>query len=525
MTIETELKFLVSGVDVTTLGQLVNDFADSPVNGKGAHLANTYYDTEQRLFRQADIGLRTRSTDGVWEQTIKTAGKVVGGLHQRPEFNFAIDNHQPNLSLFDSKVLPPDISVTALQAALIPLFTTNFNRHTWQVIKGGQAFEVVFDLGHIESEGQQDAICEVELELISGDAGVLFEFAAMMVEQFKPLSEPQPQDVSIRLGYQSKAARGYQLLAGKSLQPKNTLGHVTLNGRESLEQAFAKTVEYGLAFMQHHEQCFVDKPSLLALRRFSDGVALIRHGFWLFSSVISPSSSEFFRGELKWLLQSFGWVENSRQLDACKSKTGMYRKKLDLNKSLSQLVDEEVDKEPDAASIDAFFASPRYNLFLLNLTKWLLNNGWRYELNGDAFVAGVEDEPSLRVAATTSLNQSWQSLLQVMPKRQNLSIEDYISHHQQLKRSLLTGSCFASLYDVAERKDFRMPWIDLSQGIDELKTLHLLQDFVVKLNGQNVDEEGTAAISGWLEQQIESLLLAMEQSRKSAVRKPPYWAS
>lgn len=527
MAIETELKFLVSPAVADALPAIVNRFADDTASTNKAHLANTYYDTQTRLFRQADIGFRTRSTDGVWEQTIKTAGQVTGGLHQRPEYNVAIESNRPDLSLFDPTILPPDTSVSELQSSLIALFTTDFNRQTWLVKKADSELEVVFDQGFIQSSvdgsDQQLEICEVELELVKGDVGVLFAFAADMVEQLSTTLSPtlsptlsntladNDQGPLIRLGAQSKAARGYQLLSGRTLQPKNQLGHAILVGQETLDSSFAKALEYGLQFMQYHEQCFVDNPSLLALRRFTDGVAMIRHAFWLFSAVISETTSTFFRAELKWILQSFQWVEHSRQLQALKSKTGMYRKKLDLNKSLLQLVDEEADKDPDATDINAFFASPRYNLFLLNISLWMLNKGWRDE--GKTLVTSP-------LRAEQLLNDSWQSLLQVMPKRHNLSMADYISHHQQLKRSLLTGACVSSQYEGEVRQDFRMPWIDLSQGIDELKTLDLLQSLAARLDEST---EGLQSINSWLEQQVDSLLLAMEQSRKSAVRMRPYW--
>jgi triphosphatase len=500
--LEIELKFLISPGIATSLLQLIGDFSDEIKAAHQAYLGNTYYDTEQRLLRQADVSLRTRSQNGKWEQTIKTAGKVVGGLHQRPEYNIPIAADEPDLSLFDPQIFAPHLSVTLLQPAILPVFTTHFKRHTWLVVKGGCEFEVVFDQGSIARDGEEVPIFEVEMEWVSGDVALMFAFAHQLVECSNSATP-------IRLGYQSKAARGYQLVAGRPLQPISLLGNIRQDDHDSLENALAKSLEYGLQFMQHHEQCFVDNPSLLALRRFSDGVALIRHCFWLFSMVVPQESSATFKAELKWMLQSFHWVEHSRQLEALKSKTGMYRKKLALNKSLLQLVNEESDKEPDLASVGEFFAQPRYNHFLLNLSQWILNKGWRSEPK-------KRQTEALNQATRAFLSESWQSLLQVMAQRNNLSIVDYISHQQQLKRSLLTGVCVGSLYDSAERNDFRMPWIDLSQGIDELKTLHLLQSLAAKV-------DDVPAINRWLSQQIESLLLAMEQSRKSAVKMPVYW--
>lgn len=548
MEIEIELKFLVSSSAESALTLLVENFRASRscvdkssasqcaivVEEKTVHLANTYYDTADKVLRENDIGLRTRSTDGVWEQTIKTAGRVVGGLHQRREYNIDIDSNQPNMALFDVAILP--LTPDALQAALVPLFTTDFKRQIWRIKTDDCEFEMVFDQGLIISGQAQSPISEVELELIKGEPRHLFEFAEQLVRTL-PDHEATGHEVSentadglvidgmsnkltlnaIRIGFQSKAARGYQLHNDEGLEIRSYLGHVPLKQLDTLEMAFAKTLEYGLMFMQHHEQCFIDNPSLLALRRFTDGAALLRHGLWLYSMVVSDETAQHYRDESKWILKSFDWVEHGRQLRVLMSKTGKYRKRLDLNAALSKLVDEEADKDPSLNTIGQFFSLPRYNQFILDISQWLIEKGWRKSPKLD-FIG--ESENALQSVASDLLNTNWQSLLTAMPSRQQLTIDDYVSHHQQLKRSLMTGSSVGALYSNTLRDDFRMPWLDLSRGIDELKTLHLLQSLAMK-----VEAPESRSTLNWLEHQIESLLLAMEQTRKSAIKMRPYWVN
>ncbi len=43
------------------------------------------------------MGLRIRGDQGRYEMTLKIAGRVVGGLHQRPEYNIPLD--KPELAL------------------------------------------------------------------------------------------------------------------------------------------------------------------------------------------------------------------------------------------------------------------------------------------------------------------------------------------------------------------------------------------------------------------------------------------
>jgi triphosphatase len=254
---------------------------------------------------------------------------------------------------------------------------------------------------------------------------------------------------------------------------------------------------------------------LAALRRFNDGVAIIVHAIWQYSMLVSQDSAQHFIDDLQWLQQSFDWVEHSWKLEALLSKTGKYRKRLELNSALSQLVRDEGSKEPDLKHISAFFSKPRYNHFLLDIGRWLMNKGWRK--SGDHNWS-VESQGTLQLLSCEMLSSGWNSLLQSLAKQRALSVSDYIEHHAQLKRSLLTGSCVGGLYSESIRNDFRMPWLDLSSGIDELKTLDLLRSLAQQLDGA----ESIATLS-WLDQQTDSLLHAMEQSRQLAAKMKPYW--
>ena len=84
MDTEIELKFLVSEKVITQLPALITQFAKKVTNYPARNLLNAYFDTPSRELRALDIGLRTRCCDNECEQTIKLAGQVVGGLHQRP---------------------------------------------------------------------------------------------------------------------------------------------------------------------------------------------------------------------------------------------------------------------------------------------------------------------------------------------------------------------------------------------------------------------------------------------------------
>ncbi|MCG6507549.1 CYTH domain-containing protein, partial [Vibrio parahaemolyticus] len=141
--------------------------------------------------------------DDVYVQTVKTAGRVVAGLHQRPEYNAEHNCNDPDLSLHPADIWPAERDIATLQSELVALFSTNFNREQWLIgMPDGSQVEVAFDQGLVIAGDREDPICEVELELKSGQTDALFTLARQLCEQG-----------GMRLGNLSKAARGYRLAA------------------------------------------------------------------------------------------------------------------------------------------------------------------------------------------------------------------------------------------------------------------------------------------------------------------------
>ena len=239
MSTELELKFSMSA---SCLPQVI---ALLPALGKVQHheqndLLNAYFDTAQQWFRQHDMGLRTRLKLGRYEQTIKLAGSQHGAMQLRPEYNQLCAGVVPQLGAFPSEIWPPATDVAHLQSQLIELFRTDFCRQSWQLLcQDGSLIELVFDQGQILANGQSQAISELELELLKGDALQLFRLARQLLQQ-----------VPLATGWQSKAARGYRLMTQQRL---------------SLPQAVPDSLMAQVNALQLAEACY---------RQQQDGAAL-----------------------------------------------------------------------------------------------------------------------------------------------------------------------------------------------------------------------------------------------------------
>ncbi len=168
-------------------------------------LMNDYYETELLTLRKLDFGLRIRTKEKQYEQTIKTAGKVIGCLHQRPEHNISIDRNQLNLTLFPKSIWPENVDVIELQKNLRVVFSTNFSRQTWLIHQGNNVMELALDNGKIfvQDSNESVVINEIEIELVRGDEQALFTLAKELAKI-----------ITMEPGKHSKAARGYSLYNG-----------------------------------------------------------------------------------------------------------------------------------------------------------------------------------------------------------------------------------------------------------------------------------------------------------------------
>ncbi|MGS0725588.1 CYTH domain-containing protein, partial [Shewanella sp. 0m-11] len=97
MEAEIELKLFFNEKQKKSLIKLLDSLPNCEAKGI-EKLTNAYFDTNALTLRKWDMGLRIRGINQHLEQTIKTKGQVVGGIHSRPEYNVDIDQKFPQLN-------------------------------------------------------------------------------------------------------------------------------------------------------------------------------------------------------------------------------------------------------------------------------------------------------------------------------------------------------------------------------------------------------------------------------------------
>ncbi|SCW27845.1 CYTH domain-containing protein [Ruminococcaceae bacterium YRB3002] len=195
---ETEVKIAYSSdaeLLAITKEEWFTDYCMDEATPAVYELDNTYYDTPDRVLsgRGAVCRVRTyKDTDDeeCYEHTVKYGDKVDNGLYQRYEWNVRTSSRRFDVDEFKNKASRQDDPVEVLDEALdgvdndnlSPLCRTVFTRTVYTFGYGDSIMEACFDVGRIEAGDKTEDICELELELISGDVVDLKDMAAFILE-------------------------------------------------------------------------------------------------------------------------------------------------------------------------------------------------------------------------------------------------------------------------------------------------------------------------------------------------------
>ncbi|GLX82519.1 CYTH domain-containing protein [Thalassotalea eurytherma] len=500
---EIELKFLVEDTDV--ISKIEQYLANSNLSyqHKVNTLKNQYFDTPTLDFRALDFGLRTRNyqsqESSSSEQTIKTAGQVVGGLHKRPEYNVSLTGNFPQLSKFPVEIWPEGCDVNQLQESLICLFSTDFERHTWLVdLDNGAQFEFVYDQGAIRSADREELINEVELELVKGNTQDLFDFARQLFHF-----------LNLRSGIESKAARGYGLYHQKPSSYPTQLPMIAIEGQASLSSMFYQGMSQGLTHLQKTIAGYIKSPDFDTLGSFVDSLILIRHGFWLFQDAVEDETkSAQLRTDLSHFIKLFSWVDNAQFFTVLMNKSGAYRKKIEYSEQLVEQLKIEHRRFPEQEQVKQLIMSERFNLLQLDLLEMLVNQSITIKpfAIDNRKLASQKLEESLQQAQLHSDGNDYLEVAQALLAQRKLLI-----------RSLLTGNWLGNYFEPTTRKNYRNAWLDVLEGLNELQTLWILD---VQLDGLTPKNE---KLCTWFDMKMEHLVETISQSHQHAASIIPYW--
>jgi triphosphatase len=166
--------------------------------GAFRRLETVYYDTPERLLFQRGMSLRVRRSGKHFIQTLKLLPNIGQPLTRR-QWEAPVDSVTPDLARLPAEEIGDPVTMLT-NGALVPVFATKVRRHARQLDLPDASVEIAFDEGTIEAGARKEVLSEIELELKSGNAGVLFDLGTQLLDA-----------APLRFGTRSKAERGFAL--------------------------------------------------------------------------------------------------------------------------------------------------------------------------------------------------------------------------------------------------------------------------------------------------------------------------
>ncbi|MGI4837258.1 MAG: inorganic triphosphatase [Janthinobacterium lividum] len=343
---ETEIKLRVSRETLIALREHPLLKKRNKSGWERRELFNQYFDTPERDLAGAKVALRLRRDGDEFIQTLKTRGQSVAGLSERNEYDWKLAKAKLDLKKLDDECWPAQLAELD-KKTIKPVFTTDFVREraeiAWGRGKSKVVIEAALDLGKVIVGKQSEEICELELELREGEPAALLELAAELAATL-PL---MPCDIS-------KAERGYRLFDANSYAL--SLPAPELSAETSLDDAFTGLAWHLLASSQRLAEQY----------RFNGHWRLLQD--WVTQLI-----------ELRALLGSLGQA-------APRATSSELRSALDLLlEDWRPLVEAGQEDEDVRRAAPEQFAEelqdPRWGLFSLNTSRWLLARAWTVERN------------------------------------------------------------------------------------------------------------------------------------------------
>jgi inorganic triphosphatase YgiF len=444
-----------------------------------------YYDTSEFALWDQGVALRLRRAGSRWLQTLKTAGRVEAGLHQREEIETPVPAQILNYPALAQSGAAAVLADPALPLRLQPVFVTDFRRTIRRLDPvAGTQIEFCLDRGTISAGTAQLPISEIELELKSGPPEQLLEFALGLLER-----------LPLRLESASKAQRGYALAAGLTAAPVKASVPALLP-EMTVSQAFRTVAFACIAHLQANERGLLetDEPEYLhqarvALRRLRSALSVFNCAFprTLFEEAIAG---------LRWL---GGCLGSARDWDVFATETlPVVCAAFPGEAGLHWLTERsaELRTAADNGAREAVVSS-HYTVLLLKLTGIFLREPW-LQLDDDASAA-LRALPLPEFAASVLLRRHKKTL-----KRGHVLGElDAAGLHAlriEVKKLRYAVEFFSALYKKGGLCDYLSALTDLQELLGRLNdaaTVERLLEPLRECDGAEQWLEAPGLMRGW----------------------------
>jgi len=309
---------------------------------------SVYYDTAGGKLRKQGLTLRVRSTRDGFVQTVKSMNSGAG-LFSRGEWEARVDSIEPHVEELQ-QTPAGDVGAKRLR----PIIRSEVRRTTWRTEEGNSLLEFAFDAGRLKADHREASVCELEIELLEGDASKTFDAARVLAER-----------VPLRIGVLSKAERGFAL-ADDALGKVTKAGEVAVQPDMAVAEGFTLIAHSCIRHFRLNEPIVLRRRDADALHQVRVAMRRLRSALSIFRPALEDRQFEPLRNELRWFTSQLG---GARNIDVY-----LERKKLsrDVRKALKRERDLAYDRVVDAVE------SKRLRMLMIDLVAWVALGHWRH---------------------------------------------------------------------------------------------------------------------------------------------------
>lgn len=188
---EIELKYAINSKE--TAASIWEDEElkkmEEPQTRETVFMKATYFDTDDFALSRNDMAYRIRCEDDSMIACLKWGGKNEGALHTREEINIPVKDTKPNPVTFEESDVGRDLIRILDGKPLHPIMDMQIERRRFRIDTQKSLLEISIDNGKIVTDRGTSPICEVEIEMFSGEQEDFLNVGEKLAEKYELVSE------------------------------------------------------------------------------------------------------------------------------------------------------------------------------------------------------------------------------------------------------------------------------------------------------------------------------------------------
>jgi inorganic triphosphatase YgiF len=505
MQVEREIKFSLTPAAARRVGRMVA----AAGRWRRRTVSNEYYDTPSERLRRAGVALRFRRDGARRLQTLKVDSPAAAGFSARAEWEMPAPRGRLDVAAFPREEIlaATGLDVARLAPRLRPMFETRFARRSAAVhIDGATRAEIAVDRGYVAAGSRREAISEIELELKAGEAAPFLRYAAGIAE---PLG--------LALEFESKAERGYRLVAGETSPRPRKWRRPALGELATPSEAFTAIFSAALAQAGANARGVARGGDPEHLHQMRVGLRRLRSALLAFRELLPKKAAKPIAGRLRPIIPPLG---AARDWDVfCEGLVRIGTQEPERAPAMAPLLARARAKRGAARRRAREAAgSPKLQAFLLRALRWVHAAPWKER--------AARVDGALGAFAARALGGLHRKALK---RAHGIDWHDAEARHRlriRMKRLRYGCDFFAGAFAGAAARPYSKRMAALQDILGDLNDIALGRRRLAELAPRG-GSPGIAAAAAHVRQALAArermLVISLEQAWAAFEKRRPFW--